>query len=219
MLKFVVFFLVAQVTASALLADSREEFLALKAEFDARVASSGEDQYKFYLAELEKLERTLVAQRNYASAIAVRDEVDAIKAKIAQFEQAKVTPVISGKIIFLPENAELKGVELNSESKMLHGWSTPDDAARWSLPDLTPGGYEVVLEYSASNLEGGELLVSEEFFNLSGKIAPTEGKTVKLNLGTLKIRSGQSYLTLQATTNEIGGLMHLKSIELIPAWR
>ena len=199
--------------------DSRGDFFALKAEFEARIANSGEDQYRFYLAELEKLESTLVSQKNYASAIAVKNEVDAVRKRLSEFGSESAPMATLGRILFLPNTAKLTGVDYDSDAEALYGWRNMGDAARWDLPDLEPGGYEVILEFSANSIEGGNYAIFEEFFRLDGKIASSDGTIVKTKIGTLKIRSGQSHLTLQATSDNLGGLMHLKSIELIPAWK
>ncbi len=206
--------------------DAGQELAKLRAAFEADIAKTGEPQMRLYLAQLENLERSLAAEGDYAGAIRARDEAEVVRGQIASLDPSSPPGTDAGdrselppKIIFLPKDALTVGTIWDRESDSLYGWRSRNELARWQLPNLPPGGYEVVLEFQAGTSEGGEFIISETFFYLGGQIRPTGAKIEKVNFGTLKIRSGQGPLSLYATRTEPGGLMRLKSIELVPAWR
>jgi hypothetical protein len=89
----------------------------------------------------------------------------------------------------------------------------------WRLPDLPPGGYEVILRYSSGPLEGGSVRVQESFYSLNADLGTTLKGFDDHNVGTLRVRDGAGQLKISAVKVLKDNLMQLQSVELVPANR
>jgi hypothetical protein len=184
---------------------------------------------KTALSKLDELALTNARAREYEAAIAARIErehiatdLDRIAKELLILETRKQflqTSLLPDHILLPLDNAKLESVRYEEEKKWLTHWDRPGAHAEWTLPSVPPGGYEVLLTYQCSPLEGGTIVINEKTFSLSGEMDTTlRGPEVK-NLGTLKITDSNSPLRLTARTVVKSNLMNLLSIELIPANR
>lgn len=184
---------------------------------------------KTALSKLDELALTSARAREYESAIAARIEreqiatdLDRIAKELLILETRKqlLKTSLLPDHIFLPlDKAKLESVRFDEEKKWLTHWDRPGAQAEWTLPGIPPGGYEVLLTYECSPLEGGTIVINEKTFSLSGEMDTTlRGPEVK-NLGTLKITDGNSPFQITARTVVKSNLMNLLAIELIPANR
>lgn len=184
---------------------------------------------KTALSKLDELALSNARAREYEAAIAARIErehiatdLDRIAKELLILETRKQflqTSLLPDHILLPLDNAKLESVRYDEEKKWLNHWDRPGAYAEWTLPGVPPGGYEVLLTYQCSPLEGGTIMINEKTFSLSGEMDTTlRGPEVK-NLGTLKITDGNTPLRLTARTIVKSNLMNLLSIELIPANR
>jgi hypothetical protein len=179
------------------------------------------------LLELTTLEKQRAEARDYTGAISIREQRRKIEHELERLdkellllqtrEQSLKASLLPDRIPLPLDQAELSGVRL--EGGTLTGWSKPGASAKWQLPALPPGGYEVILRYRCGALDGGELQIKESHFSLKGQIDTTLKGPQEKNLGTLKITDGTGPLTLTALTLVKDNLMDLMSLHLVPASR
>ncbi len=210
-------------------ADASSELTALRAKLELNLAKGTLPTLKEYATELGTLEKQAVAARDYDTAAAVKAERQrvtteaAAQEKLALLLESRQTAAESrpaaGKIALKIAEATLDGVTLDAATGTLSGWASPGASASWKLPNLPPGGYEVVLRYSSGPLEGGSVIVQEAFYTLSANIGTTLKGFEELNIGTLKIRDGAGPFKIAAKTVLKSNLMQLQGVELLPANR
>jgi hypothetical protein len=180
-----------------------------------------------YLTELAALEKRLANARDYQGAIKAREERSAVEQQLARMEKEDLllktresglrSAALPDEIILMPEQATLDGVKREPGTGALTEWKKAGAKATWKLPDLPPGGYEVVIRYSCDLVEGGSLSIGEQAFTLSGTADTTLKGASEKNFGTLKITNGSGLLTIMAKTVLKTNLMDLHFIKLIPA--
>lgn len=184
---------------------------------------------KAYLSRLDELAQQSASQRNYSAAAAARKERQTLRLELERIakemllletrEKAIKSTLLPERLILPLDKAALDGVEWDAAKKLLTRWQRPGVTAEWKLPDLPPGGYEVLLTYHCSPLEGGTLSIQESVFTLTGEMDTTlRGPETKL-IGTLKVTDGSGPLRLVARTVIKNNLMDLIAVELIPANR
>ncbi len=215
--------------ASALGAGAANEVSTMRSEFVTALARSTVAALRTQAQELQALEKRAVAARDYDTAIAAREERRKMDASAAEQEKtvllaaaaAKAASDVSSQqpIVLKPADAKLKNVTFDPEKSVLKDWKGSGASATWQLPNLSPGGYEVVLRYVSGALEGGTIVVQESFYNLSADLQTTGKGHTEQNIGTLRVRNGSGTLTLTARSILLNDLMQLESIELIPANR
>lgn len=199
-----------------------------RAQFETELLSSTLPVLKQQVAELAALEKKAAATRDYEAAIAIRTEREHIESEISS--QAKLLLLLEARqqsmankaperILLQPAEAQLNGVRYDSAAGVLTGWTAPGASATWRLPDLPPGGYEVILRYSSGPLEGGSVQVQEAFYSLQADLGTTLKGFEDQNLGTLRIRDGAGPLKISAAKVLKDNLMQLQSVELVPANR
>ncbi|MCP5114622.1 MAG: hypothetical protein GY953_27655 [bacterium] len=194
---------------------------------------------RLYLEELQKLERQFAAEGKYEAAIATRDERNAVAAflngsastagagvaetgttrpdtpagvKTTGEEPGGATPQ---GILFADTAANISGGGEFTDSELL--LNADGATASWDLDATETGGFEVVIEYSAT--EETSVQAKESFFRLSGKLPATGGKKSSRSIGTLKItsRSDSVSLTRVGEKSEGSGGLIIHSIRLISA--
>ncbi|MDB6076180.1 MAG: hypothetical protein JWO89_3820 [Verrucomicrobiaceae bacterium] len=205
------------------------DLTSLRAKLELGLAQGSLPALRQYIGELAALEKQAVAGRDYETASLVRTERLRATAEAAAQEklallletrqQTEEGKGASAKIVLKISDAKLDGVILDPSTNVLTGWSKPGASATWKLPDLPPGGYEVVLRYASGPLEGGNVLVQEAFYTLSGSIGTTLKGFEEQNIGTLKIRDGSGPFKIIAKTVLKNNLMQLQGVELLPANR
>jgi hypothetical protein len=202
--------------------------VALRAKFDADILGSTLPVLKQQVVELAALEKKAASARDYDAAIAIRNERERVEAEISsqaklllllEARQQSVTGKTPDRILLRPAEAKLEGVRYDTTAGALTDWKAAGATATWRLPDLPPGGYEVVLHYSSGPLEGGSLRVQESFYSLTSDLSTTLKGYEDLNLGTLRVRDGAGLLKISAVTVLKSNLMQLQSVELLPANR
>jgi len=187
------------------------------------------DPLKAYILNLDELAKTLASSRDYEGAMAARaerrlmqSELDRIAKEITllnQRQQFAKTEVTDLRFVLPLNEARLEGPVFDPKTKRITGWQRGGAQAEWTLPDLPPGGYEILLTFECDALEGGNLIVSEEFYTLSATLDTTLRGPETQNLGTLKITNGSGPFRLTARTVVRDNLMNLSAVELLPANR
>jgi len=196
-------------------------------KFERAMVEASLTPLKNHLIELSTLEKQRAEARDYTGAIALRQERRKVEDELERLdkellllqtrEQSLKATTLPDKIPFPVDQAQLSGVR--REGGGITGWSKVGASASWKLPDLPPGGYEVIIRYRCRALEGGVLEVKEVKFRLSGQIDTTLKGPQEKSLGTLKVTNGSSTLTLTATTLVKDNLMDLLGLWLVPASR
>ncbi len=192
--------------------------------FQRSIMEASLNPLKTHLSQLILLEKSCAEARDYTGAIEARDLRKRLEKELERLdkellllqtrEQSLRASQLPDRIRLPLESAKLNGVR--HESGSLTGWSRPDASAEWQLTELPPGGYEVVLRYRCSPVEGGSLLVQEARFNLKADVETTLKGPEEKNLGTLKITDGNGPLKITARTVLKDNLMHLLSVDLVP---
>ncbi len=167
------------------------------------------------------LEGRAVAAADWAAALAVREtrlraEAEAAAAeRLGLLKAAATSPSTTEGRIKLPFSlARLEGVSIDPISGHLKNWLSSGSQAVWKLPDLPPGGYEVILRYSSSATQGGTVQVREATYSLTAPTKITLKGPEEFNIGTLRISQGAGPLTIAATGVSKGGFIDLVSVEL-----
>ena len=226
--------------ATGLLADDGEadapqrlqDLARVRAQFETAVSNTLLPELENYARQLLRLEQQFAQRSDWNAAMRTRNErvlvenrIEAAKARLAPpifvepVGEADETP---SRVILQPRGARLEdGVTLSPDRLTFDRWP-PGGSASWTLSDLPPGGYEVVVEYATSE-PVDRVLVAENFFTLAGTL-PSTGSAddfQRVKLGTLKIRTPGEGLRLELTpagNGETGGPV-IKGIILIPASR
>jgi hypothetical protein len=162
-------------------------------------------EMKAHRAELLTLEHRLAESQDYAGAIKARDEGNKLAKHISVLEQEEAILAsrpavdnaarVAARIELNLGNARLEGAQYDSAEGALTGWGGEHPSATWQLPDLPPGGYEVLIRCSGP---GGAVVVKEAFYSLASSCKSPSDKNEEQNLGTLRIRSGAGSLVLEA---------------------
>jgi len=196
--------------------------------FQKRLMEAALNPLKQQLTSLAELEKQRAAAGDYAAAIEARDQRKRLTTELERLDKELLlaqTREQSLKARLLPERVslDLAHAELDGGVRMdggaLTGWSRPGAAAKWKLPDLPPGGYEVVVRHRCGPLEGGSLQVAEARFTLDADVVTTLRGPQEKNLGTLKVTDGSGPLVISARSVVKDNLMHLLAVHLTPAGR
>ena len=176
--------------------------------------------------ELQALERKQAEAQDYAGAVRARDERIKLEGEIGAMEKelasakARAASVAAAKaperIEFKLGDASLTGLQIDPADQALTGFGGTPATATWTLPDLPPGGYEVMMTTTGGD---GTVTLSESFYSLSATIKNPSAKPIEKNLGTLRIRDGRAKLTLSATPPEKCAALRVYALVLVPAAR
>ena len=176
--------------------------------------------------EMSALEKKLASAQDFAGAIRARDERLKLEKEIATLEKelpalkaqalSLLAKALPDRIEFKLSDAVLNGLTLDAKGAVLSGFSSPGASATWKLPDLPPGGYEVLLRYTADD---GEVVLQESFYSLSAICRPPLKQAEEKSLGTLRIRDGSGILTLKAKAPEKSASLRVYGLVLMPAAR
>jgi hypothetical protein len=197
----------------------------LRKAYAGELAATAAPAVQKYREALLVLERACIAQRDYPTAVAVRDERLKMEQKLTAWSKTAPTGVMArpypGGPVTLnaSEAAGSGGVAFNKEKDALEGWKNPGACARWTLPfPLKAGGYEVVLEMACAPGSGGQVTIREDFHTLTRTVVPTKGWAdfASQALGTLRVKANATDLNLRALTVEGDGLFLLRAVKLIP---
>ena len=201
----------------------------MQAKLEADLIAATTPTLKQLISELQALEKKAASVRDYDTAIGARQERQKLESQLAS--QQKIALLVAARqqtgaedpqqdhIVLKPADARLDRVRYDSAANVLTDWAAPGASAIWQLPNVPPGGYEVVLHYSSGPLEGGTVLVQEAFYSLNGNLETTLKGFGEQNLGTLRIRDGTGIFKIAAKTVLKSNLMQLQTVELIPANR
>jgi hypothetical protein len=197
-------------------------------KFQERLLEASLQPLQQHLAALQELEQQRATAGDYAGAIEARNQRKKLTTELERLDKELLlthTREESLKARLLPdriplplEAAVLAG-DVRRDGGALTGWSGPEAAATWKLPDLPPGGYEVLIKYRCGALEGGTLEVREARFHLNAEVLTTLRGPQEKNLGTLKITDGSGTLVIRARSVLKDNLMHLLAVHLVPAAR
>ena len=209
--------------------DPWTELAALRTTHELSIRQAGTPALRQYVSELAALEKRCATGRDYQGAVAARNERQTIEREIARIDKESLllktrdqslrSAMLPDQIILMPERAVLSGVGREPGTGALAEWKKSGASATWKLPDLPPGGYEVLVRYSCDALEGGSITIAEQTFSLGGTADTTLKGPVEKNFGTLKITNGSGPLTITARTVLKTNLMHLYFVKLVPANR
>ncbi len=196
--------------------------------FQKRLLEAGLRPLQQHLSALQELEKQRATSGDYAGAIEARNQRKKLTTELERLdkellltqtrEQSLKARLLPDRITLPLEDARLEGGVQRTGGE-LTGWSGPDSAASWTLPNLPPGGYEILLKYRCGALEGGTLEIQETRFHLSAEVLTTLRGPQEKNLGTLKITDGTGPLVIRARGVLKDNLMHLLAVHLVPAAR
>ena len=208
-------------------ADQRHQMEIGRIDFERSMIEASLTPLKKHLTELTLLEKERAEAKNYSGAIEARDLRRRVEEELERLdkellllqtrEQSLKSSLLEDRVTLPIDAAELKGV--NRTGGTLTGWSKPGATAKWMLPALPPGGYEVILRYRCGPLEGGSVTIQESRFSLTGDIDTTLKGPQEKNLGTLKITDGAGPLAITARTVVKDNLMQLLGVALVPSSR
>jgi hypothetical protein len=196
----------------------------LRKQFEHDSLQAGLPVLRRQVETLRAMELKAAEARDYDTALAARTE--RMKLSVTLADQEKMELLVEAqsavaerketqRIVLNPAEAKLSGVEL--EAKALTLWSGMDASATWKLPDLAPGGYEVILKYECDSAGKDGMMVQEKFFTLSGEWQTSTKKgPVEHRLGILRVRDGGGLFKVVARTDLKGKLLKLQSVELVP---
>lgn len=203
------------------------EIALLRLNYERELIEASLAPVKEQITTLGALEKQFAADRDYDDAITARDERKRLQNELARLdkellllqtrEQTLRASLLPERIKLPLDNASLSGLRL--EGGAITGWSKVGASATWKLPDLPPGGYEVMLRYRCGTAEGGKLLIKETRFTLTTTIETTLKGPEERSAGTLKVSDGAGTLTLSAAALITDNLMQLLALELVPATR
>lgn len=207
----------------------RQELGILRTTHEKSLLRASAPALRDYITDLGAREKRCALVHDYKGAIAARDERQSMEKELARIdkeelilrarEQTLRSAALPDQIVLMPEQAVLSGVRREPGSGTLSEWSRVGASATWKLPDLPPGGYEVIIRYSCEPLEGGTLSISEKTYSLSGTADTTLTGPAEKNFGTLKVTDGSGSLTITARSIVKSNLMKLHFVKLIPANR
>lgn len=205
--------------------DPRRTMDLTRLAFQRSILETSLAPLKRHLAELTALEKTRAANRDYAGAIEARDLRKSLETELERLakellllqtrEQSIKASLLPDRIRLPLETANLNG--LRRDGGVLTGWAKSGAMAEWKLGNIPPGGYEVILRYRCSPLEGGSLVVQEARFSLLAEVETTLKGPQEKNLGTLKITDGSGPLKITARSVLKDNLMQLLAVDLVPA--
>ena len=197
-------------------------------KFQERLLEVSLQPLQQHLAALLDLEKQRATAADYAGAIEARNQRKKLTTELERLDkelllthtreesiQARLLP---DRIALSLDVAKLAG-GVRRSSGALTGWSNAEATATWKLPNLPPGGYEVLIRYRCGALEGGTLEVREARFHVNAEILTTLRGPQEKNLGTLKITDGSGSLVIRARSVLKDNLMHLLAVDLVPAAR
>lgn len=182
---------------------------------------------KRHLATLQEVEKKLAADSDYAGAIKARDESRALEREIAAIQrELAAAPFLSaaqGNKATKPIElsfalAQTSHASLDTTINALTNWSGDQATATWKSLNLAPGGYEVRIRYTSDAAVTME--AQEAFYKLQALLPATTGKSEELALGTLRISSSDSSLTLATLKDSPpsnAGNLKIYSVILFPS--
>lgn len=205
--------------------DSRQSLELKRIAFQRSVVEASLEPLKKHLSELILLEKSRADARDYSGAIEARDLRKRLEMELERLdkellllqtrEQSLYASLLPDRIKLPLDEAKLNGVK--KEGGSLTAWSKAGASATWALNKLPPGGYEVILRYRCSPVEGGSLVIKESRFTLQADVETTLKGPQERNIGTLKITDGSGSFSITARTVLKDNLMHLLAVELVPA--
>jgi hypothetical protein len=178
---------------------------------------------KAHNEELLALEKKLAALQDFAGAVKARDERVKVEKQIGALEQEAAildarpsvehAARLAARVELKASDAKLTGAQWDPADGAITGWGQQGACATWQLPDLPPGGYEVLLRCTG---EAGDVVIREEFYSLASPCKPGEDKTAEQILGILRIRAGSGSLTLSVSQPEKSAGWRVYSLMLVP---
>lgn len=196
--------------------------------FHKKLLESGLEPLKQHLTSLTALEKQLAQAGDYTGAIEARNERKRLTTELERLDKELLLAQMRAQSIearLLPDRIpmELSAAELDGGTRLeggeIVGWSRPGASAKWKLPALPAGGYEVIVRYRCGPVEGGQMEVKETRYSLTTEVQTTLRGPEEKNIGTLKITDGSGPLVISARSVVKDNLMHLMAVHLTPAGR
>lgn len=195
----------------------------LKAGLRRGLLTAAIPEMKAHREELLALENKLATAQDFAGAVKARDERTRLEKQIGALEQEAAIldarPAVenaarpAARIELKLSEAKLTGSQLDAKDGAVTGWDQPNASATWQLPDLPPGGYEVLVRCTG---RAGEVIIKEAFYSLTTSCKATTEKSLEQNLGILRIRGGTGTLTLGVAQPEKCSEWRVYSLVLVP---
>lgn len=197
---------------------------ALKAGLRKSLLTALIPEMKVHRDALLVLEQKHGAAQNYAGAVQARDSRSRVEQQLAALEQeaamlasrpsVESAARLAARIEFKLADAKLVGAQMDPADGAITGWDGAEASASWQLPEIPPGGYEVLLCYTGA---AGDVVVKEGFYSLTSPCKAVDDKAVEQNLGTLRIKEGSTVITLTATPPEKCAKWRVYSLVLVPS--
>lgn len=209
----------------ALAADSPADALVkMRQEWRAQVEKDTKKAREEYAGKLAKLEKELAGAGDYAGAGKAQRERRKVSGETDSGGSRSLNPppaVTDGQPIVLDMAAATLGGGIihDAAAGILRNWSGTG-VVSWLLPPgIKPGGYEVELTWSCAPDAGGDMLIKEDRHSLRRTVKPSASwEDYKTEVvGTLRLLANSRLLEITAAAVKGGGLLHLKSIRLLPA--
>lgn len=169
--------------------------------FESKVTGILDPVNRKYIAALRRLEKEFALEKNYESAIAVRDERITVEAMLGDAENGTTettssTPPVSAASEMQLLASKAQGVDGGATEDGVLKLSAIGQSGEWSLAGIVPGGYDVIVTYASP--DGATLQAMEHFFRITADLPPTGDETSfkSVSLGTLKITSRALKLNL-----------------------
>ncbi|TLD71927.1 hypothetical protein FEM03_04165 [Phragmitibacter flavus] len=176
---------------------------------------------------LYSLEKQLASGGDYREAIHARDQRILLEQEIAQTQQHLLNPpVIAHAAVDLPQSIPLENsvAQLNqltldpANNNRLSGWTTTESSATWTLPNLPPGGYEILLRYSLNPSSTPPVIqLKETLYHLPVALESTDNQPTSKKVGTLRISNGSGPLILSPLSISADQQLHIISLTLQPS--
>ncbi|MFT4547422.1 MAG: hypothetical protein ACI8XO_000805 [Verrucomicrobiales bacterium] len=177
-------------------AEAKRSIAEIKAEFVGEMYLAISPSGAQYVSELLKLERKYAADGKFEAAIETRDERLALEKFLADGVKAVAEKADSNNdSVDEAASATRASIDFTDTAASISDGGAFDGdglslslngaTASWQLGEFEPGGYEIIVIYTAA--EDAKVQVQESFFRLSGELPATAGKRSSLVVGTLKI--------------------------------
>lgn len=175
-----------------------------------------------YLEALIALETKAASERDYRTAIAVRDERERVERAINRLAAESDTPGLRSPIALGAEDLRRsEGVKSDAANPAagIHDWTGSAAFAEWMLPaPPIPGAHEVAIEYVLESPTPIRIAVREQQFLLTGELEPGGSASDPRHtvIGHLRLRAESTTIRCSIDQLPEGATFRLVNVHLVP---